>query len=89
MLMTPENHVRHRSFYSAEKKNLIKALHQGRSDDAVNYRGDKMVVSDASPVSMQIFNICPDVDGVSLDNETQYMFAIYRANELKKGYVGA
>ena len=89
LLMTPENHVRHRSFYSAEKKNLIKALHQGRSDDAVNYRGDKMVVSDASPVSMQIFNICPDVDGVSLDNETQYMFAIYRANELKKGYVGA
>lgn len=81
--------MRHRSFYSAEKRNVIKALHQGRTDDGVKYRGDKMVVSDNSPVSLQIFKICPDVDGISLDDETQYMFAIYRENDLKKGYVGA
>ncbi len=89
LLMTPHGNVRHRSFYSAEKRNVIKALHQGRTDDGVKYRGDKMVVSDNFPVSLQIFKICPDVDGISLDDETQYMFAIYRENDLKKGYVGA
>ena len=89
ILMTPEGRVRHRGFYSAEKKNVIKALHQGRTGDGVNYLSDKMVVSDASPVSIQIFNICPEVDGAALEGETQYMFAVYRANELKKGYVGA
>ena len=87
LLMTPRGHVRHRSFYSAEKRNVIKALHQGRTDDGQKYRGDKMVVSSDSPVSLQIFKICPDVDGVSLEDETQYMFAIYRENDLKKGYV--
>lgn len=87
LLMTPRGHVRRRSFYSAEKRNVIKALHQGRTDDGQKYRGDKMVVSCDSPVSLQIFKICPDVDGVSLEGETQYMFAIYQENDLKKGYV--
>ena len=89
LLMTPEGHVRHRSFYSADKKNVIKALHQGRTDDGVKYLGDKLVISDAAQASIQIFNICPEVDGVALESETQYMFALYRENELKKGYVGA
>lgn len=88
LLMTPRGHVRHRSFYSAEKRNVIKALHQGRTDDGVKYKGDKMVVSDNSRVSLQIFKICPDVDGASLKEETQYMFAIYQENDLRKGYVG-
>ena len=89
LLMTPEGRVRHRSFYSADKRNVIKALHQGRTDDGVKYLGDKLAVSDAAQVSIQIFNICPEVDGVALEDETQYMFALYRENELKKGYVGA
>lgn len=89
LLMTPEGRIRHRSFYSADKRNVIKALHQGRTDDAVKYLGDKLVVSDAARASIQIFNICPEVDGAALEDETQYMFALYRENELKKGYVGA
>lgn len=89
LLMTPEGRIRHRSFYSADKRNVIKALHQGRTDDGVRYLGDKLVVSDMVQVSIQIFNICPEVDGVALEDETQYMFALYRENELKKGYVGA
>lgn len=89
LLMTPEGRVRRRSFYSADKRNVIKALHQGRTDDGVKYLGDKLVVSDAAQVSIQIFHICPEVDGVTLEGETQYMFALYRENELKKGYVGA
>ena len=89
LLMTPEGRVRRRSFYSADKRNVIKALHQGRTDDGVKYLGDKLVVSDAAQVSIQIFHICPEVDGFTLEDETQYMFALYRENELKKGYVGA
>lgn len=89
ILMTARDRIRRRSFYSSEKRNAIKALHQGRSDDAVKYLGDKLVVSDASQVSIQIFNICPEVDGVALEDETQYMFALYRGNDLKKGYVRA
>lgn len=89
LLMAPENHIRRRSFYSADKKNYIKALHQGRTNDGVKYLGDKLVISNATQVSIQIFNICPEVDGVTLEDETQYMFALYRENELKKGYVGA
>lgn len=89
LLMTPEGRVRHRSFYSADKRNAIKALHQGRTDDGVKYLGDKLVVSDTARVSIQIFNICPEVDGAALEDEIQYMFALYRENELKKGYVGA
>ncbi len=89
LLMTPEGRVRRRSFYSADKRNVIKALHQGRTDDGEKYLGDKLVVSDAAQVSIQIFHICPEVDGFTLEDETQYMFALYRENELKKGYVGA
>lgn len=89
LLMTPEGRVRRRSFYSADKRNVIKALHQGRTDDGVKYLGDKLVVSDAAQVSIQIFHICPEVDGFTLEDETQYMFALYRENELKKGYAGA
>ena len=89
LLMTPEGRVRRRSFYSADKRNVIKALHQGRTDDGVKYLGDKLVVSDVAQVSIQIFHICPEVDGSILEGETQYMFALYRENELKKGYVGA
>lgn len=89
LLMTSEGRVRRRSFYSADKRNVIKALHQGRTDDGVKYLGDKLVVSDAAQVSIQIFHICPEVDGFTLEDETQYMFALYRENELKKGYVGA
>lgn len=89
LLMTPEGRVRRRSFYSADKRNVIKALHQGRTDDGVKYLGDKLVVSDVAQVSIQIFHICPEVDGSILEDETQYMFALYRENELKKGYVGA
>lgn len=89
LLMTPEGRVRRRSFYSVDKRNVIKALHQGRTDDGVKYLGDKLVVSDVAQVSIQIFHICPEVDGSILEDETQYMFALYRENELKKGYVGA
>ena len=87
LLMTPEDNIRRRSFYSDSKRNVIKALHQGRTDDAVKYLGDKKVVSDASQVSIQIFNICPEVNGVALEDETQYMFALYREKKMKKGYV--
>jgi len=87
LLMTPEDNIRRRSFYSDSKRNVIKALHQGRTDDAVKYLGDKQVVSNASQVSIQIFNICPEVNGVALEDETQYMFALYREKKLKKGYV--
>lgn len=89
LLVTPEGCVRHRSFYSADKRNVIKALHQGRTDDGVKYLGDKLVVSDAAQASIQIFSICPEVDGAALEGETQYMFALFRENELKKGYVRA
>lgn len=89
LLMSPGDRVRHRGFYSADKRNVIKALHQGRTDDGVKYLGDKLVISNAAQVSIQIFNICPEVDGAVLKDETQYMFALYRESELKKGYVGA
>lgn len=88
ILMTLEGHVRHRSFWSADKKNVIKALHQGRTFDGAKYLGDKMVFSDAAKVSIQVFNICPEVEGVPLEDETQYMFALYKGNELKRGYIG-
>ncbi|WP_322354113.1 Z1 domain-containing protein [Paratractidigestivibacter sp.] len=89
LLMTSEGAPRHRSFYSADKKNMIKALHQGRSEDGKAYLGDKNVISDSTTVSLQIFEICPEIDGIALEDETQYMFAVYQANSLKSGYVGA
>lgn len=86
--MMPEE-PRVRSFYNADMKGRIKALHQGRSADYVTYRGDIAVVNDSLPASVQIHRILPKVGKETLPEQTQYMFAIFRRDNRQRGFVGA
>lgn len=83
------NEPRVRSFYDADMKGRIKALHQGRSADFITYRGDVAVVDDSKSVNVQIHLVLPKVGKEKLPNETQYMFAIYQGDNRQRGYVRA
>lgn len=87
-MTTKDGEARERSFYSDSKNNgKIKALQQGRDKRSNAYLGDKAVVDDTLPLTIQIYYIRPKKDGETLEEFTQYMFAIYQKNRKKRGFV--
>lgn len=83
-MTTKDGSARERSFYKSSGK--IKALQQGRDEASSAYLGDKSVVDEAYPITMQIYHIRPKRDGIVEDVFTQYMIALYQSNRAKKGY---
>lgn len=87
-MTTKDGDIRERSFYSGgENDGKIKALQQGRDKRSQAYLGDKAVIDETYPITVQIYHICPKKDDEVMDEFTQYMFAIYQKNRMKRGFV--
>ena len=87
-MTTKSGEARERSFYSdGDNDGKIKALQQGRDERSNAYLGDKAVVDEAYPITVQIYHIRPKKDDEVMEGYTQYMFAIYQKNRVKRGYV--
>lgn len=84
------NDPRERSFWEeGERSGKVKALQQGRdtrNPDEAAYLGDKHVIDNNYPLTVQVYHIRPKRKDANRLNHDQYMFAIYQRNELKKGY---
>lgn len=87
-MTTKTGEARERSFYSnGDNDGKIKALQQGRDERSNAYLGDKAVVDEAYPITVQIYHIRPKKDDEVMEEFTQYMFAIYQKNRVKRGFV--
>lgn len=86
-MTTKDGDARERSFYSeGDNRGKIKALQQGRDKRSSAYLGDKAVVDEDCPLTVQVYHIKPKMDDEVKEEFTQYMFAIYQTTRMKRGY---
>lgn len=86
-MTTKDGEARERSFYNAqENQGKIKALQQGRDAKSAAYLGDKAVVDESYPLTVQVYHVRPKIDNEVKEELTQYMFAVYQTSRMKRGY---